>query len=218
LGVCIFSFFAARPTSADELIRLAEQFQLQSVEINSGLLASEPQRVRKLLERNNMSCVVASGQLLRVDVESLLKLAHQLNARAVRVILSGVLEGDRRKVDGGDWQAYLHFYIAVLSGTPLVGICLDIGNLLAVLQDSVEFVQIVAPFVRDVHLKDYRKDYRLLRAPQGFYLQRCILGKGIVEFEVVLRTLLNQAPQDLTLHTELGALQRRHIRWRDPSW
>jgi sugar phosphate isomerase/epimerase len=247
LGVCIFGFFAARPTSADEFIRLAEQFQLQSVEIDATLLMPKPQRVRELLERNGMSCVVASGQLLQADIESLLTLAHQLNAKAVRVILSSVLEGDRQKVDGGDWQAHLRrcaerlrqlastlerfgiplalenhqdamaeelVWLCEQSGTSLIGVCFDTGNPLAVLQDPIEFAKIVAPFVRDVHLKDYR----LLRAPQGFYLQRCPLGKGVVDFEAVLRTLANQAPQDLTLHIELGALQKRHIRWHDPSW
>ncbi|MFA0772782.1 MAG: hypothetical protein KEFWMYNX_000792 [Candidatus Fervidibacter sp.] len=247
LGVCVFSFFANRPTSADELIKLAERFQLQSVEADASMLASEPQRVRKLLERSGTSCVVAGGQLLRADMESLLTLAHQLNAKAVRVVLSGVLEGDRRKVDGGDWQAHLRrcaerlrqlvpmlerfaiplavenhqdataeelVWLCEQSGTEFVGVCLDTGNPLAVLQDPTKFAQTVAPFVCDVHLKDYR----LLRAPQGFYLQRCPLGKGVVDFEAVLRALTNHATQDLTLHIELGALQKRHIRWRDPSW
>jgi sugar phosphate isomerase/epimerase len=100
------------------------------------------------------------------------------------------------------------------SGTEFVGVCLDTGNPLAVLQDPVEFARSVAPFVRDVHLKDYR----LLPAPQGVYLQRCPLGKGVVDFEAVLRALTNQAPKDLPVHIELGALQKRHIRWRDPSW
>jgi sugar phosphate isomerase/epimerase len=226
---------------------LAEQFQLQSVEADASLLASEPQRLRKLLERNGTSCVVAGGQLLRADMESLLTLAHQLNAKAVRVVLSGVLEGDRRKVDGGDWQAHLRrcaerlrqlvpmlerfgvplalenhqdataeelVWLCEQSGTEFVGVCLDTGNPLAVLQDPVEFARSVAPFVRDVHLKDYR----LLPAPQGVYLQRCPLGKGVVDFEAVLRALTNQAPKDLPVHIELGALQKRHIRWRDPSW
>jgi sugar phosphate isomerase/epimerase len=180
-------------------------------------------------------------------MESLLTLAHQLNAKAVRVVLSGVLEGDRRKVDGGDWQAHLRrcaerlrqlvpmlerfaiplalenhqdataeelVWLCEQSGTEFVGVCLDTGNPLAVLQDPTKFAQTVAPFVCDVHLKDYR----LLRAPQGFYLQRCPLGKGVVDFEAVLRVLTNQAPKDLPVHIELGALQKRHIRWRDPSW
>lgn len=247
LGVCVFSFFAARPASASELIELAERFQLQSVEADASMLASEPQRVRKLLERSGTSCVVAGGQLLQAEMESLLALAHQLKAKAVRVVLSGVLEGDRRKVDGGDWQAHLRrcaerlrqlvpmlerfgvplavenhqdataeelVWLCERSGTEFVGICLDTGNPLAVLQDPVEFARSVAPFVRDVHLKDYR----LLPAPQGVYLQRCPLGKGVVDFEAVLRVLTNQALKDLTLHIELGALQKRHIRWRDPSW
>ena len=246
LGVCVFSFAAARPPTMDDLLALAHRFGLQSVEADVKLLGAAP-HTRRQLEKWGLRCVVAGGQLLRTDIVALLQTAHAVGASVVRLVLSGVLEGERYKVDGGNWHAHLQrcahrlreiapllerygvalalenhqdataeelVWLCEQAGSPLVGVCLDTGNPLAVLQHPVTFAKTVAPWVRDVHLKDYQA----FQTMEGFCLKRCPLGAGIVDFAGILRALAAQRSDDLPLHIELGAVTARHIRWRTAAW
>jgi hypothetical protein len=65
----------------------------------------------------------------------------------------------------------------------------------------------VAPFVKNVHLKDYW----VWISEEGYRLVRCPLGQGLVDFPAMLDILAAAAPQ-ATFAIELAALQARHIR------
>ncbi len=81
-----------------------------------------------------------------------------------------------------------------------VGINWDIGNSLAVLDTPDTFLRKAGGFIGNVHLKDYR----LFRCREGFYLSRCALGDGVVDFSSLLSTLRRQqGPVPMAI--ELGA-------------
>ena len=63
-------------------------------------------------------------------------------------------------------------------GGEFIGVNLDTGNPLAVGEGPVEFAARIAPFLKNVHLKDYR----MHRTPAGYRLVRCPLGDGVVDF------------------------------------
>jgi sugar phosphate isomerase/epimerase len=97
--------------------------------------------------------------------------------------------------------------------TRYLGITLDTGNPLAVMEGVVEFAERVAPYLRHAHLKDYR----IYHAPNGFRLVRCSMGAGVIDFAALLR-LFDAQEWPITRNLEQGALQARLIPMLEPSW
>jgi 3-oxoisoapionate decarboxylase len=99
------------------------------------------------------------------------------------------------------------------AGGDHVGITLDVANPLAVGEEPLAFARKVGPFVRNVHLKDYRVHF----TPSGYRLTRCALGDGVIPFPALL-TLLGEVAPEAYLHVELAALYARHIRLFETEW
>jgi 3-oxoisoapionate decarboxylase len=65
-------------------------------------------------------------------------------------------------------------------GSPALGICLDPANCVAALEHPTDTVQKTAPWVRNIHVKDFaftRKDGWV-----GFTLAGCPLGEGLLDY------------------------------------
>ncbi len=91
--------------------------------------------------------------------------------------------------------------------SPHFGLTLDTGNPLATAEEPLDFARRVAPYLKNVHLKDYwiylsEEGYRLVRSP---------LGQGVINFPALFEIFANSCP-DVTMSIELGALEARHIR------
>jgi sugar phosphate isomerase/epimerase len=91
--------------------------------------------------------------------------------------------------------------------SPRFGLTLDAGNPLATAEEPVDFARRVAPYLKNVHLKDYwiylsEEGYRLVRSP---------LGQGVIDFPALFDIFAAACP-DVTMSIELGALEARHIR------
>lgn len=91
--------------------------------------------------------------------------------------------------------------------SPRFGITLDTGNPLATAEEPLDFFRRVAPYIKNVHLKDYR----VYLSEEGYRLVRCPLGQGIIDFPALFDILASACP-DVTMSIELGALEARHIR------
>lgn len=71
--------------------------------------------------------------------------------------------------------------------SPAVGICLDPGNSVAALELPTATVEAVAPYVRNVHVKDFafsRRDGWV-----GFTLAGCPLGEGLLDYDHLTATV-----------------------------
>jgi 3-oxoisoapionate decarboxylase len=91
--------------------------------------------------------------------------------------------------------------------SPRFGLTLDTGNPLATAEEPLDFARRVAPYLKNVHLKDYwiylsEEGYRLVRSP---------LGQGVIDFPALFEIFTSACP-DVTMSIELGALEARHIR------
>jgi 3-oxoisoapionate decarboxylase len=91
--------------------------------------------------------------------------------------------------------------------SPRFGITLDTGNPLATAEEPLDYFRRVAPYLKNVHLKDYviylsEEGYRLVRSP---------LGQGVIDFPALFQILARSCPA-VTMSIELGALEARHIR------
>ena len=94
------------------------------------------------------------------------------------------------------------------------GITLDTGNPLATAEEPLDFARRVAPYVKNVHLKDYQ----VYMNNEGYRLVRCPLGQGVVDFPALFRILSEVCPH-VTMSIELGALEARHVRvFADNYW
>ena len=70
-------------------------------------------------------------------------------------------------------------------GGASVGIVFDTGNTFPVGEAPLDFTRVIAPYVRHVHLKDYRVQF----TDEGFRLVRCAIGDGAVPFRDWPRSL-----------------------------
>jgi sugar phosphate isomerase/epimerase len=94
-----------------------------------------------------------------------------------------------------------------------LGVTLDTGNPLAVMEDPVAFASRLAPYLRHAHLKDYT----LHAAPNGCRLVRAPLGEGVVDFPALL-ALLDAQEWPITRSLEMAALQARLIPFLERGW
>lgn len=92
-------------------------------------------------------------------------------------------------------------------GSAHFGINLDTGNPLATAEEPLDYFRRVAPYVKNVHLKDYC----IYLSAEGYRLVRCPLGQGVIDFPALCKILAATCPH-VTMSIELGALEARHIR------
>jgi 3-oxoisoapionate decarboxylase len=99
------------------------------------------------------------------------------------------------------------------SYTQAVFITLDTGNTFPVGEAPMDFVRRVAPFVRHVHLKDYRVQF----TDEGYRLIRCAIGDGAVPLKEMMAEI-GKHHDHMNAVLEPGALEARHIRFLNPDW
>jgi sugar phosphate isomerase/epimerase len=92
-------------------------------------------------------------------------------------------------------------------GSARFGITLDTGNPLATAEEPLDYFRRVAPYLKNVHLKDYT----IHLSEEGYRLVRCPLGQGVIDFPALFKILEESCP-NVTMSIELGALEARHIR------
>jgi sugar phosphate isomerase/epimerase len=79
-----------------------------------------------------------------------------------------------------------------------VGVCVDTGNNLALLEDVADTVKVLAPFALACHLKDMAVE----RADDGFLLSEVPLGSGLLDLKSIVADL-RKARADLRFSLEM---------------
>jgi sugar phosphate isomerase/epimerase len=75
--------------------------------------------------------------------------------------------------------------------SPNVGVCVDTGNNIALLEEPHEVVEALAPFAFSTHIKDMGVE----EAGDGFLLAEVPLGQGFLDLPRVLATLRKARPE-----------------------
>ena len=207
-----------------------------------ALSDDELRALRDRLASLGMTPIVSSG-LMMGPFESALRSARVLDAKVIRHGLTTVLCGDRhglgdkwrelvaqvraalaergpRAADEGRILAIENHQdfgsdelVEFCETTRGVGVCLDTGNAFPVAEAPLDFARRVAPYVRHVHLKDYRVQF----TDEGYRLVRCAIGDGATPIAAMLDILAAQQ-QKLNAVLEPGALEARHVRLLRPEW
>jgi 3-oxoisoapionate decarboxylase len=71
-----------------------------------------------------------------------------------------------------------------------IGVCIDLGNSLALLEDPMDTVLRLAPFAMTTHVKDMA----VKETPQGFLLSEVPLGQGILDLPKMLEVIWKMNP------------------------
>ncbi len=114
--------------------------------------------------------------------EASLRRAEPL-ARAARVALAVENHKDYRVDEQVDLLTRL--------GSEWVGVCVDTGNNLALLEAPIATVEALAPFARTVHLKDIG----LEEAADGFRMAEVPLGLGVLDLPRIVAVLRKANPR-----------------------
>ena len=104
-------------------------------------------------------------------------------ARAAKVVLA--VENHK------DFRADEQVDLLQAVGSEWVGVCVDTGNNLALLDDPVEAVKALAPLARTVHLKDVG----LEEAADGFRMAEVPLGRGCLDLPAMVKALRQANPR-----------------------
>ena len=76
-------------------------------------------------------------------------------------------------------------------GSQYVGVCVDTGNSIALLEEPMAVVEALAPWAVSVHLKDMAvKEYK-----EGFLLSEVPLGDGFLDLQAMVAVLRKAAPK-----------------------
>lgn len=89
-------------------------------------------------------------------------------------------------------------------GSAHIGVCLDTGNSIALLEDPVYTAQTLAPFTHAVHLKEYL----VMPAEHGIDLVGTPLGTGVVDNKAIVDIVRAKAPADVLYVTIENPLER----------
>lgn len=72
-----------------------------------------------------------------------------------------------------------------------IGVCVDVGNSIALLEDPMEVVEAFAPFAVSTHIKDMA----VSECAEGFLLSEVSLGDGFLDLRAMIATLRRASPQ-----------------------
>lgn len=249
IGVCAYSFNTGY--DACQLMDMAVEQGLSGVEFPPDgclpdLKLETIQEARAYAEERNLFIVTDGGQVELEMLQRLIPVASALGSSTLRVVMSGVLGGDRRPL-AGQWQSHLSncrdILRDVLSLADDHGVSIAIENHSDATSDDMlwmceELDSNYIGITLDVgnvlavceepmgyterlvpHLRNiHLKDYTLHPTDEGYRMARCALGKGVVHFPTLL-SMIDAHHPNITKTIELGAIYARHVRMlADDYW
>jgi sugar phosphate isomerase/epimerase len=90
-----------------------------------------------------------------------------------------------------DWRADELIALLKKAGGDHLGVCLDLGNSISLLEDPMEVVETLAPRAYTTHFKDMAVE----EYSDGFLLSEVPLGQGMIDLPRVVQTLRKARPE-----------------------
>lgn len=247
-GLCTYSFRDAR-CEAYELMDRAAAAGLKGVEFppEGALPSTTPEelaRARAYAAERGLSIVADGGRIEEEALRRWIPRAAGMGATVLRVIVSGILGGNRRQMNGG-WRAHLeaardalkatrpqaeehNVAIAVenhqdIASDELLWLCQEVGGEhIGVTLDTGSTLALGEdPISYTRRVIDYVKnvhikDYKIYLSPSGYRLSTCAIGEGVVDFPAFFALFEDQP--ELPMNIELGARQARHVELLEEDW
>ena len=89
-----------------------------------------------------------------------------------------------------DWTADEMAALMKKYSSEYLGVCLDFGNNIALLDDPMTVVETLAPFVLSTHMKDMGVEW----SNDGFLLSEMVLGRGFLDLPRMVSTIRKARP------------------------
>lgn len=147
-------------------------------------------RVASVLGAKTVRCVVGN-QVERTDngpvekhIQAMVGVCRAVRDQALRAGVKIAIENHK------DLRAEEMRYLIEQAGPDYVGVCLDTGNPIWVLEDPLQTVEILAPYTVTSHFRDTA----IWKHPQGAAFQWVAMGEGNVAIDKVVREFVRRCP------------------------
>jgi sugar phosphate isomerase/epimerase len=170
--------------------------------------------IAAVLGSKSVRCVMGSGNLRLADgplekhVESMIGVCRAVRDQALAAGVHIAIENHK------DLRATEMRDLIEAAGRDHVGVCLDTGNAIEVLEDPLETVEVLAPYVASSHFRDTA----LWKHPRGAAFQWTAMGDGSIDIGRVVRRyaeLCPRAPMNLEIITGRAP---KVIAYREPEF
>lgn len=152
----------------------------------SSILNSDLLRIVPEIDRSNQSDRISEElDKLIADLEFVLPLAK---TKGIRLAIE-----NHATLTSGDL-----LYVIRSVNDQDVGVCFDTMNSIVLMELPMDTVQVLAPYILTVHLKDFRIE----KHPECFLIKGVAMGDGAVDFPQIVR-VLNESGVTPTTHVEL---------------
>lgn len=147
-------------------------------------------RVASILGSNTVRCVMGSGNLRKKDgplekhVEAMIGVCRAVRDNALSAGVKIAIETHK------DLRADEMRDLVEAAGKEYVGVCLDTGNAMEVLEDPLQTVEVLAPYTVTTHFRDSA----LFPHPRGAAFQWTAMGDGSVGIDRVARKFAELCP------------------------
>ena len=248
LGLVVYSFKHAW-CDAYGLMDRAAGAGLQGVEFPPedclpSVTPEECKRAREYGGVRNLGIVADGGIIEEGALRRWIAQAAGVGAHILRVIVSGILGGNRREMRGG-WPAQLErardslkavrplaeahdVTVAVenhqdIASEELRRLCEEVGGShIGITLDTGSTLAVAESpiaFARQVKpfvRNVHLKDYHVFLSATGYRLSTCAIGEGVIDFPALFDLFADQP--DLPMSIELGARQARHVELLEADW
>jgi len=116
---------------------------------------------------------------LKQEIKRAIRSLHQVSRRAEQLGICIAVENH------GDFSAGELVEVVKAVNSPCVGICLDLGNSMATLEDPLQAAAKMAHYAVTTHFKDHRVQMTY----SGYAVTGCALGDGVIDLAAALRLL-----------------------------
>ena len=147
--------------------------------------------IATVLGSKSVRCVMGSGNLRLADgplekhVESMIGVCRAVRDQALAAGVHIAIENHK------DLRATEMRDLIKTAGRDYVGVCLDTGNAIEVLEDPMETVEVLAPYTATSHFRDTA----LWKHPRGAAFQWTAMGDGSIGIAGVVRKFAELCPR-----------------------
>jgi hypothetical protein len=145
---------------------------------------------------------------LETHIAAMVKTLRAVRAQAVDLNVKIAVENH------GDMQAWELRGLIEEAGADFVGICLDSGNAVAVMEDPLLTLEVLGPYTLTTHIRDSA----VFEHPSGAAMQWVALGDGVIDFRRFFDRFRQLCPAAVVHLEILTGSAARVIPYFDPEF
>ncbi|MCS7175868.1 MAG: sugar phosphate isomerase/epimerase [Pseudothermotoga sp.] len=185
-----------------ERTKVKQKSQEYGIKIELGVRGMDMEKLKMYLQL----CIFFNSKILRVlpdfSVETESSCDYESILMPIRELLPEFKKADIKIAVENYEKTPTEDLLRIVNeiNDPYFGICFDTANLLGIPETPETAIDALAPYVVNVHLKDF--DIKRAEQNQGFIIRGCPLGRGKLNLKKILE-YLNSKAGDISFILEL---------------